>query len=102
MSQIEFHPQVEADLAESAEWYERQQRGLGHRFLDCAREAFRRLPRSSQLYSVRFADIRRLNLQGFPHGIFYFVSKRKIVVLSVMHGARDVTSEVARRRERYD
>lgn len=101
MSRLEFHPQVETDLAESAEWYEGQERGLGQRFLDCAQKAFRRLPRSAELYSIRFADIRRLNIQGFPYGIFYFVSGASVVVLGVVHGARDLKSEMTGRRDSY-
>lgn len=101
MSQLEFHPYVETDLAESAEWYERQQPGLGQRFLDSAQQAFRRLPQSAELYSIRFSDICRLNIQGFPQGIFYFISQKSVVVLGVIHSARDLKSEVSRRRERY-
>jgi plasmid stabilization system protein ParE len=98
MSRLEFHPQVETDLAESAEWYERQQPGLGQRFLD---SAFRRLSESAQLYAVRIADIRRLNIQGFPHGIFCFISQESVVVPGVVHGARDLRSEVTQRRGSY-
>lgn len=99
---LDFHPLVEQDLAESAEWYERQQTGVGSRFLDEARDLFRRLPRDGRLYAVRFADIRRVNLRTFPHGVFYFLTANTVVVLAVTHGHRDSKAELGKRRESYD
>ena len=98
---LDFHPLVEADLAESAIWYERQQVGLSHRFLIEAHEVFRRLPRDAKLYAVRFADIRRVNLNSFPHGVFYFLTDEAVVVLAVFHGQRDFQAEVKKRRTTY-
>ena len=68
---LDFHPLVEADLTDAAGWYEREQPQLGDRFLAEAAAALARLPQEALHYSVRLADIRRLNLPSFPHGIFY-------------------------------
>ena len=48
--------------------------------------------------SVRFADIRRLNLSDFPHAIFFFVHDEAIVVLAVLHQRRDTRAILERRR----
>ena len=101
MSPLVFHPLVEADIEASAGWYARQQPGLDERFLAEAYGCFAVLPANASLYAVRFADIRRMNLPVFKHGIFYFIAMEVVVVLGVLHGHRDSKAELQRRRERY-
>jgi plasmid stabilization system protein ParE len=101
MLPLDFHPLVEADLTDSAEWYARQQPGLDERFLTEVREQLDVLPAAALLYAVRFADIRRMNLPIFKHGIFYFVADSAVVVLAIMHGHRNSKAELQRRRKRY-
>ena len=101
MSLLDFHPLVEADLADSAEWYGRQQPGLDERFLAEAYECFAALPANAFLYAVRFADIRRVNLPVFKHGAFYFTADEAVVVLAILHGHRDSKAELQRRRKQY-
>jgi len=60
---------------------------------------FRQLPTDALRYSIRFADIRRVNLPSFPYGVFYSVARQTVVVLAVMHGARDSRAELEHRRE---
>jgi hypothetical protein len=95
---LDFHPLVEADLAEAIAWYEQRTPGCGGRLLDEAMGRFRQLPTEALLYSIRFADIRRVNLPGFPNGVFYLVARDAVVVLAVMHGARDSRLELESRR----
>ncbi len=99
MWRLDFHPLVELDLTEAAGWYEHYQPGLGSRFLDEVQALFRRLPRDADIYAVRFADIRRVNLPSFPHGIFYFTAADTVAVLAVIHGHRDFTTELEQRRK---
>lgn len=101
MLPLDFHPLVEADIIDSAEWYARRQPGLDERFLAEVRDQFDALPGSALLYSVRFADIRRVNLATFKHGVFYTITEKAIVVLAVLHGHRDSKAELQRRRKRY-
>ena len=84
MLPLDFHPLVEADLSDSAEWYGHQQ-----------------LPANAFLYAVRFADIRRVNLPVFKHGVFYFIADEALVVLAILHGHRDSKAELQRRRKKY-
>ena len=101
MLPLVFHPFVEADVEVSAAWYVREQPGLGERFLIEVRRRFDALPTDACLYAVRFADIRRVNLPVFKHGIFYFITNEAVVVLAVLHGHRDSAAELQRRRKRY-
>ena len=102
MRSLEQHWLVRFDIQEAYRWYERQQSGLGRRFNRELRKLLKRLPSEPLLYSVRFADIRRVNVSDFPYGVFYFVSERSVVVLGVLHGARDTQAELEQRRKGCD
>ena len=96
----EFHPLVRFDLDDSATWYEAAESGLGERFrLEAFSEALR--PGRAWQHSVRFSDIRRANLRAFPHGLFYFVHDETVIVLGILHAARDTEAELRRRRACY-
>ena len=101
MLPLDFHPLVEADIEASAGWYARQQSGLDERFLAEAYECFADLPANAPLYAVRFADIRRVNLPVFKHGVFYFIADDAVVVLAILHGHRDSKLELQRRRAKF-
>jgi toxin ParE1/3/4 len=98
-SKVAFHPLVEVDAANAAEWYERQQAGLGVAFVAEYRDHLRHLPDEALFCAVRFHGIRRVNLPRFPYGIFYSLVDGGVVVLGVLHGARDSEAELARRRK---
>ena len=98
---LDFHPLVRLDLAEASSWYERQERGVGLRLEAEAKDLFRRLSDEALLYAVRFSDVRRVNLRNFPYGVFYLVVGETVVVLGVLHGARDTEEELKRRRQVY-
>jgi hypothetical protein len=51
-------------------------------------------------YVVRFSGVRRLNLRKFPYRVFYF-GGNAVVVLGVLHGARDTEEKLKRRRQAY-
>jgi hypothetical protein len=101
MLPLDFHPLVEADLADSAEWYARREQGLEERFLAEVHEQLDALPAAALLYAVRFADIRRMHLPVFKHGIFYFITDKAVVVLGILHGHRNSQAELQHRREKY-
>jgi plasmid stabilization system protein ParE len=102
MPALVFHPLVEADLREASLWYEEQQSGLGARFEAEAYRHLRRLPAGALLYTLRFANIRRMNLKRFPYGVFYFLERDEVVVLGVLHAARDTREELERRRAAFE
>ncbi len=89
---------TEADVAEAAEWYETQRPGLGQRFVSAIQSADKLLLANPLHYSVRFEDVRRLNLSAFPYAIFFFVHNEAIVVLAVLHTHRDTLAILERRR----
>ncbi|MDQ6631738.1 MAG: type II toxin-antitoxin system RelE/ParE family toxin [Verrucomicrobiota bacterium] len=101
MLPLKFHPLVEADVEASAGWYSQQQLSLAERFLREVRECLDALPTNASLYAIRFADIRRVNLPVFQHGVFHFIADDAIVVLGILHGHRDSKAELQWRRKKY-
>jgi hypothetical protein len=70
MSALRRHPLVRADISDAVNWNEDQQPGLGLEFAQDFLQHYRFLARDAQLYAVRFDDVRRLNLDRFPYGLF--------------------------------
>jgi len=88
-------------LPAAYDWYEDQQPGLGLEFARDVLSHYRHLPRDAQLYAVRFASVRRLNLDCFPYGIFYVLRDPDVWVLGVLHASRDTESILAERRRQF-
>jgi plasmid stabilization system protein ParE len=95
------HPLVRDDLRDAALWYENLLEGLGRRFNAEAIAVLKRLPSEALLYAVRFGDIPRVNLPSFPYGVFYFLHGEEVIVLGVLHGARETRAELERRRDSF-
>jgi toxin ParE1/3/4 len=101
MSVLRRHPLVRADISEAINWYEDQQPGLGLEFTADFLSHYRQLTRDAQLYAVRFADVRRLNLDRFPYGLFYVIRAPEIWLLAVLHASRDTETILAERRRHF-
>jgi plasmid stabilization system protein ParE len=101
MSVLRRHPLVRADLSASINWYEDQQPGLGLEFAADFLSYYRHLARDAQLYAVRFDDVRRLNLDRFPYGLFYVIRAPEIWLLAVLHASRDIETVLAERRRHF-
>ena len=101
MSGLRRHPLVRADISEAINWYEDQQPGLGLEFAGDFRFHYRQLSRNPLLYAIRFADVRRLNLDRFPFGLFYVIRPPEIWVLAVLHASRDTEAVLAERRRHF-
>ena len=101
MNVLRRHPLVRADLSETINGYEDQQPGLGLEFTTDILFHYRQLVRNAQLYSVRFANVRRLNLDRFPYGLFYFIRPPEIWLLAVLHASRDSETILAEPRRHF-
>ena len=102
MLALKRHPLVRTDLHAAFDWYEDQRPGLGYEFAMEFRSALRRLRDGPLLYSIRFADVRRLNLDRFPYGLFYVVRTAEIRLMAVLHGSRDIEPILAERRLHFE
>jgi len=81
--------EAEADLVASKLWYEEQHDGLGARFIAEVDATFRRIEANPMAFGFVRGKLRRALLHRFPFGVFYALTDRYIVVVAVLHAARD-------------
>ncbi|MCX6981180.1 MAG: hypothetical protein NTV08_10575 [Verrucomicrobia bacterium] len=96
MSELLILSRAEADVLETQARLEEILPGLGNRFNARTEEALDRLllfPECGPAYSATF---RRLLVRDFPHGIFYTLEGRRIVVHAVLDLRQEVRA-IARR-----
>jgi len=86
---VAYRRQVGRDLATGFGYYEGQSKGLGERFLTAVGSAFDTIERYPQMFGQVHGEVRRALLSQFPYGIFYRVESKRVVVLAVLHTARD-------------
>ena len=89
---VSWHPQVAADLIESASHYERQREGLGMEFLAEAERAVRDAVLHPRRWrQVHRKGIRRCRLRKFSYAVYYSSPARDagaIRILGVLSSAR--------------
>jgi toxin ParE1/3/4 len=95
MLALKRHPLVGIDLQQAFNWYE------DFEFAAEFRRCYRRLRRGPLLFAARFADVRRMNLDRFPYGVFYRVMPGELHVLAVLHASRDSGPVLAQRRRTF-
>ena len=87
-----------ADIVEQADWYEQQSGAeLARRWERAVTSAVLRImdrPRAGAISKFRHSELsgaRRVLIPGFPkHLIFYQVRKSEVLILRIVHGARDL------------
>jgi plasmid stabilization system protein ParE len=84
-----LRPRAKADVAEASRWYADQRPGLDREFRDDLRAVFRSLAERPFLHPVIYRDTRRALLHRFPYGVFYLAEPERVLVLRVLHHARD-------------
>jgi len=95
---LKSRPEVSTDILEAADWYERQQPGLGADFAREVRENIRSLRVNPLLYRIRHTRyrVRWVLLRRFPYRIVFVVDDNVITILAVTHAK----SHYRHRRER--
>jgi plasmid stabilization system protein ParE len=80
---------VELEVEAAFEWYEREQTGLGFEFLNELWAAYQRVVDHPLAYQVLRSGIRRALTRRFPYAIYYSIEAEVLVILAVLHTARD-------------
>jgi hypothetical protein len=90
MKDIRVLPAVANDLAEAANWYDREARpGLGERFLATFYSYLPHIQENGEVHRIVYSDFRRILLKPFPYAAYYRYFEDWVVVSLVIHGARD-------------
>ena len=77
------------DLAGAYGWYEEQRAGLGEEFLAAVDTTFDAIERIPEMFRRVHGEVRRANVSRFPSAVFYRVDPKSVVVLTILHTARD-------------
>lgn len=88
---VRLRPEAEDDIFEAAEWYEQQQPGLGEKFAVAVFSVVDGLSDNPFLVSRRHRrrNIRFIMPDSFPYRIIYEVAGDVVLILCVIHAARE-------------
>jgi len=86
---VVYRRKVGRDVAAGFGYCEEQSPGLGEQFLMAVASAFEAIGRYPEMFSKVHGEVRRALLSRFPYAIFYRVESKRVVVLAVLHTARD-------------
>ena len=86
---VVFRRRVQHDLDAAFNWYEEQQAGLGEEFLSAVQSTFKSIEFYPQTFATVHEKVRRAIVSRFPFAAFYAVEPKRVVVLRVLHTARD-------------
>ena len=86
---IVYRRKVGRDLAGAYEWYEEQRPGLGEEFLAAVGASFDAIQEFPEMFARAYREVRRAFVSRFPYMVFYRIEPRQVVVLTVLHMARD-------------
>jgi plasmid stabilization system protein ParE len=80
---------VEFDVESAFQWYETEESGLGFEFLKQLRGCYERLLSAPYVYQELSSGIRRALTKRFPYAVYFSIEDESVVVLAVLHTARD-------------
>ena len=89
MARLVSRPDADADVEATFEWYEGELPGLGHQFLKELQLTYDRIAVGPEKYQRVASEIRRALLRRFPYAVYFAIEGDDIVVLAVLHAARD-------------
>lgn len=77
------------EFDEAADWYDEQRDGLGTRFIMEVNNVLDRLRANAEQYAVLHENLREALVHEFPFAVYYRIEDTRIVVVAVIHTARD-------------
>jgi plasmid stabilization system protein ParE len=86
---FEAEAAVEFDIESAFDWYETEEPGLGLEFLEQLRAAYLRILGNPLGYQELRSGIRRGLTRQFPYAVYFSIEGDTILILAVLHTARD-------------
>ena len=86
---VVYRRKVGRDLAGAYGWYEEQRPGLGEEFLTAVNATFDAIEHIPEMFRRVHGEVRRANVSRFPYAVFYRIDPKSVVVLTILHTARD-------------
>jgi plasmid stabilization system protein ParE len=84
---VKLSPSAINDLDEAFLWYNEQVTDLGYRFIDFVDKRLAELSITPEAGSIRYKDVRCVQLKIFPYLIHYTINNRSqtVTILRVFH-----------------
>ena len=86
---VVFRRQVGRDLAAGFGQYAKERESLGEQFLSAVSSVFDAIEQYPEMFARMDGEVRRALVSRFPYAVFYRVEANRVVVLAVLHTARD-------------
>jgi plasmid stabilization system protein ParE len=82
-------PEADAELKEALARYESISAPLAQRFAEAVVDTVEEIAAAPLHFAVVEKGRRRAGVHRFPYGLFFFMEKRRIVVIACFHGRRN-------------
>lgn len=84
-------PLAKEDIREATRWYNKQQKGLGKRFITEIRKKVHFIRQNPKGSNIRYNSVRTAVLNMFPFMVHYTIDEKNktIIVSAVLHTSRD-------------
>jgi toxin ParE1/3/4 len=82
-------PDAKQDIRDARKWYRKISRDLGDDFVSSVDEAIDLAQRHPLAFHQTHRTFRRVLLRRFPYALFYHLGEDRIIVVAVLHQARD-------------
>lgn len=82
---------AEIEIKDAYDWYEKQSKGLGDRFLKVLNQYKSAILVNPKLFKCTFKNFREVFLQTFPFLLVYHIDEinKEIIIVSVFHSSRN-------------
>lgn len=97
MKPIDFHPGAASEARSAAQWYEREESGLGVAFQRQLDSILVRIRENPQLFAAESGPLRIAPFDRFSYGVVYEELDDRIWVAAVAHHSRRPDYWVGRR-----
>lgn len=90
MKEFRILPEVSVEVAEAANWYDREGYiGLGDRFLGTFYSYLPHLQQDGEIYRIVYSDFRRVLIRPFPYALYYRYHGDLLIISLLIHAARN-------------
>ncbi|MBX3042825.1 MAG: type II toxin-antitoxin system RelE/ParE family toxin [Candidatus Kapabacteria bacterium] len=88
MYKVTFLEPAENELKEAVQYYNKQLGELGNEFAEEVKKSIKRIIYFPYLWKKLSDRTRKCPCKRFPYNIIYFIDKKKIVIVAIMHSKR--------------
>ncbi|MDX1963647.1 MAG: type II toxin-antitoxin system RelE/ParE family toxin [Pirellulales bacterium] len=85
---VVYHPDAQAELIESARFYESRVNKLGSDFLNAVDDTVKLIAERPERGEIIQANIRCFTMSRFPYAIYYRISLDHVRILAISHHSR--------------